>query len=203
MAADMNIKELLAIGDSDCELRKKFPKIEFKHVHKIQNEFTDALATLSSMIQYPNKNYIDRIEIEISNQHAYCFHVGEEPDGKPWYHDIKRFLEVREYQENVTNSQKRALRRLENHFFVNEEVLYRRILDMGLLRCVDVAKATKLLEEIHAGMCEPHMNGFTLARKILRAGYFWMIVEGIAFAMCRNVTSVKLTGISSGFSQIN
>ncbi|XP_070050412.1 uncharacterized protein [Nicotiana tomentosiformis] len=74
------------------ELCKKFTKIEFKHVPKIQNEFVEALATLSSMIQHPDKNYIKPIEIEVRDQHAYCFHMDEEPDGKPWYHDIKRFL---------------------------------------------------------------------------------------------------------------
>ncbi|XP_070032308.1 uncharacterized protein [Nicotiana tomentosiformis] len=85
MAVDMNIKELLVIGDLDLlihqvqgewstenvkilsylhyvkELCKKFTKIEFKHVPRIQNEFANALASLSSMIQHPNKNYIDPI----------------------------------------------------------------------------------------------------------------------------------------------
>ncbi|XP_016463390.1 uncharacterized protein LOC107786438 [Nicotiana tabacum] len=127
MVVDMNIKELLVIGDSDLlihqvqgewstknvkilpylhcmkELYKKFPKIKFKHVHRIQNEFADALATLSSMIQHLDKNYIDLIEVEIRDQHAYCFYVDEEPDGKPWYHDIKRFLATREYLDNATN----------------------------------------------------------------------------------------------------
>ncbi|XP_075077327.1 uncharacterized protein LOC142164060 [Nicotiana tabacum] len=142
------------------ELCKKFTKIEFKHVPRIKNEFADALATLSSMIQ-----------------HAYCFHGNEEPDGKPWYHDIKKFLATQEYPENATNGQKRALRRLVNHFFLNAEVLYRRTPDIGLLRCVDAAEVTELLEEIHAGTCEPHMNEFTLSKKILRARYFWMTME--------------------------
>ncbi|XP_070039390.1 uncharacterized protein [Nicotiana tomentosiformis] len=159
------------------ELCQKFTKIEFKHVPKIHNEFADALATLSSMIQHPDKNYIDPIEVEIGDQHAYCFHINEEPDGKPWYHDIKKFLATREYPKNATNGQKRTLKRLQNHFFLNGEVLYMRTPDLGLLRCVDAIEATKLLEEIHAGTCKPHMNGFTLAKKILRAGYFWMTME--------------------------
>ncbi|XP_070041497.1 uncharacterized protein [Nicotiana tomentosiformis] len=70
MAVDMNVKELLVIGDSDLlihqvqgewstknvkillylhcikDLFKKFMKIKFKHVPKIQNKFIDALATL-------------------------------------------------------------------------------------------------------------------------------------------------------------
>ncbi|XP_019246437.1 PREDICTED: uncharacterized protein LOC109226088 [Nicotiana attenuata] len=159
------------------ELCKKFTKIEFKHAPRISNKFVDALATLSSMVQKIDKNYIDPIEVEIKDQHAYCFHVNEEPDGKPWYHDINNFLATQEYPENATNGQKQALRRLANHFFLNGEVLYRRTPDLGLLRCVDAVEATRLLEEIHAGTCGPDMNGFTLAKKILRTGYFWMDME--------------------------
>ncbi|XP_070042561.1 uncharacterized protein [Nicotiana tomentosiformis] len=87
MAVDMNVKELLVIGDYNLlihqvqgewstknvnilpylhfvkELCKKFTKIEFKHVPRIQNEFTNAIASLSSMIQHPDKNYIHFIEV--------------------------------------------------------------------------------------------------------------------------------------------
>ncbi|XP_070017379.1 uncharacterized protein [Nicotiana sylvestris] len=180
----MDIKELLVIGDSDLwihqlqgewtiknvkilqylhcmkKLCKQFTKMEFKHIPRIHNEFFDAPATLSSMIQHPDKNYIDPIKIELRDQH---FHVDEESDGKPWYYDIKRFLETREYPKNATNGQKRALKRLANHFFLNREVLYMRTTYLDLLRCVDAVKATKFLEEVHAVTCGPHMNGFTLA----------------------------------------
>lgn len=57
-----------------------------------------------------------------------------------------------------------------NNFFLNGEVLYKRTPDLGLLRCVDVVEATKLLDEVHVGVYGTHMNGFTLAKKILRAG---------------------------------
>ncbi|XP_070013653.1 uncharacterized protein LOC142176093 [Nicotiana tabacum] len=196
MAVDMNIQELLVIGDSDLlihqvqgewntkntkilpyvhcvkELCKKFIKVDFKHIPRVQNKFADALATLSSMIQHPNKNYIDPIKMNVQDQPAYCFHVDEEPDGEPWYYDINRYLKTRDYPEGATSTQKRTLRRLANHFFLNGEILYRRTPDLGLLRCVGAREATKLIEEIHAGTCGPHMNGFTLAKKILRAGYF-------------------------------
>ncbi|XP_070039119.1 uncharacterized protein [Nicotiana tomentosiformis] len=116
LAIDMNVQESLVIGDSDLlvhqvlgewatknikillylyyvqELKKRFTKIEFKHVPRIQNEFADALATLSSMIQHPDKNFIDPIPIGIHNQLAYCVHVEEEIDGNPWFHDIKDYL---------------------------------------------------------------------------------------------------------------
>ncbi|XP_019264430.1 PREDICTED: uncharacterized protein LOC109242057 [Nicotiana attenuata] len=128
IAVDMNVNELLVIGDSDLlihqvqgewstknvkilpymhcvkEQCKKFIEIEFKHVPRIQNEFADALTTLSSVIQHQDKNYIDPIEVEIRDQHAYYLNEDEEPNGKPWYLDIKRFLATREYPENATNS---------------------------------------------------------------------------------------------------
>ncbi|XP_070017839.1 uncharacterized protein [Nicotiana sylvestris] len=60
------------------ELIKRFTKIEFKHFPGIQNEFANALATLSSMIQHPDKNFIDPIQIGIHKQPTYYAHVEEE-----------------------------------------------------------------------------------------------------------------------------
>ncbi|KAK4737312.1 hypothetical protein R3W88_001009 [Solanum pinnatisectum] len=150
---------------------------KFKHVPRIQNEFADALATLSSMMQHPNHNYIDPIRIHIYEQPAYCFHVEEEPDGKPWYNDIREYLKNGEYIEDATSVLKRTIRRLANQFFLSGEILYKRTPDLGLLRCVEAGEASRLIEEIHAGTCGPHMNGFTLAKKILRSGYFWLTME--------------------------
>ncbi|XP_070017498.1 uncharacterized protein [Nicotiana sylvestris] len=201
MAIDMNIQELLVIGYSDLlvhqvqeeyatknskilpylhhvhELRKRFTKIEFRHVPKIQKEFADALATLSSMIQHPDKNFIDPIPVRIYNRPTYCAHVEEETYGKPQFHDIKEYLTKREYPDHANHTQKRTLRRLYNHFFHSGGNLYRRTPDLGLLRCVNTKEASKLLEEIHARTCGPHMNGFVLAKKILSADYFWMTME--------------------------
>ncbi|XP_070009968.1 uncharacterized protein [Nicotiana sylvestris] len=95
MAIDMNIQELLVIGDSNFlvhqvqgewstknskilsylhhvqELIKRFTKIVFRHVPRIQNAIADALATLSSMIQHSDKNFIDLILVRIHNHPAY------------------------------------------------------------------------------------------------------------------------------------
>ncbi|XP_070024995.1 uncharacterized protein [Nicotiana sylvestris] len=67
------------------ELRKRFTKIEFQHVPRIQNEFANTLSTLSSMIKHPDKNFIDPIPVNIHYQPTHCVHVEEEADGKPWY----------------------------------------------------------------------------------------------------------------------
>ncbi|XP_070023407.1 uncharacterized protein [Nicotiana sylvestris] len=91
------------------ELRKRFTKTDFQHVPKIQNEFVDALATLSSLIQHLEKNFIDLIPEKIHDQLAYCAHVEEKADGKPWFHDIKEYLVKGEYPELANPTQKRTL----------------------------------------------------------------------------------------------
>ncbi|XP_049372641.1 uncharacterized protein LOC125837594 [Solanum verrucosum] len=112
------------------------------------------------MIQHPDHNYIDPIHIHIYEQPSYCFHVEEETDGKPWYNDIRGYLKSGEYTEDATSVQKRTIQ-----------------------RCVEAGEASKLIEEIHAGICGPHMNGFTLAKKILRSGYFWLTMETDSWGM--------------------
>ncbi|XP_049342867.1 uncharacterized protein LOC125807104 [Solanum verrucosum] len=45
--------------------------------------------------------------------------------------------------------------------------------------CVDANEVAKLLEQIHAGVCGTHMNGLTLARKVLRAAWGMDIIGSI------------------------
>ncbi|XP_070017697.1 uncharacterized protein [Nicotiana sylvestris] len=176
---------------------KRFTKIEFKHVPRIQNEFADALATLSSMITPSRQEFHRSHPMRIHNQPAYCAHVEEETDGKPWFHDIKEFLAKREYPEHANYTQKCALRRLSNHFFQSGGTLYRRTPDLVLLRYVDAKEASRLLEEIHAGTCGPHMNGFVLAKKILRAGYFWMTMEMDCIRVPESIITDNAANINS------
>ncbi|XP_070046693.1 uncharacterized protein [Nicotiana tomentosiformis] len=79
MAVDMNIKEHLVRGDSD------------------QGEWI-----------HPDKNYIDPIEIEIRDQHAYCFYGDEEPDAYR--------LQMNGVVEAANKNIKRILRKIvDNH----------------------------------------------------------------------------------------
>ncbi|XP_070052390.1 uncharacterized protein [Nicotiana tomentosiformis] len=159
LAVDMNTQELLVIGDSDLlvhqvqgewakkntkmlpylhhvqEMMKRITKIEFRHVPRIQNEFADALATLSFVIQHPDKNFIDPILVRIHNRPIYYAHVEEETDGNPWFHHIKEYLAKPEYLEHANHTQKCTLRRLSNHFFQSEGILYRRTPDQGAIMC--------------------------------------------------------------------
>ncbi|XP_027767535.1 uncharacterized protein LOC114075322 [Solanum pennellii] len=205
MAIDLGVQELIVLGDSDLlirqaqgewktrdlkllpyrkcveDLSKRFRYIEFRYIPRFHNDLADALATLASMLPYPGNTYITPLEIQVRDQHGYCNTVEAEPDGDPWYSDIKNFLKTGRCSEHANKSQKRTIRRLANVFFLSGDVLYKRTPDLNLLRCLDAEEAEKIMNEVHAGVCGPHMNGYVLAKKILRAGYYWLTMEKDCF----------------------
>jgi hypothetical protein len=103
--------------------------------------------------------------------------VEAEIDNKPWYYDIKRFIQDREYPSRATENEKKYIRRMAFQFFLSGEILYKRTHDATLLRCVDAEEANRLIQEMHAGLMGAHANGPFLARKIMRAGYYWLTME--------------------------
>uniref|UniRef100_A0A2N9J9Q5 Integrase catalytic domain-containing protein n=1 Tax=Fagus sylvatica TaxID=28930 RepID=A0A2N9J9Q5_FAGSY len=106
-----------------------------------------------------------------------CMNVEAEIDDKPWYYDIKRFIQDREYPSRATENEKKYIRRMAFQFFLSGEILYKRTHDATLLRCVDAEEANRLIQEMHAGLMGAHANGPFLARKIMRAGYYWLTME--------------------------
>jgi len=158
-------------------LMEYFDDITFHHIPREDNQLVDALATLSSMFELNQEGELPTIKMKSHEHPAYCNFIEEEQDGKPWYFDIKRYLQRQEYPESATENDKRMLRRLASGFVLNREVLYKWNHDMILLQCVEAKEAELILQEVHEGAFGTHMNGHSMARKILRAGYFWMTME--------------------------
>ncbi|XP_070004663.1 uncharacterized protein [Nicotiana sylvestris] len=148
MAIDQDVKELQHVEDHN----KRFKSIEFKYIPRCHNEIADALDTLASMLPYPGNAHIDPLEIQIRERHGYCNTVEAEPNFQPWCHDIKRFLKTNEYPEQASGDQKRTIRRHASGFFLSGDVLYKRTLDLNLLRCVNAEETGRIMYEVHAGV---------------------------------------------------
>uniref|UniRef100_A0A2N9GNQ3 Uncharacterized protein n=1 Tax=Fagus sylvatica TaxID=28930 RepID=A0A2N9GNQ3_FAGSY len=145
------------------QLVPKFKYITFTYTPRAHNHFVDALATLASLIKLAEGDD--------------CMNVEAEIDNKPWYYDIKRFIQDREYPPRATENEKKYIRRMAFQFFLSGEILYKRTHDATLLRCVDAEEANRLIQEMHAGLMGAHANGPFLARKIMRVGYYWLTME--------------------------
>ena len=46
-----------------------------------------------------------------------------------------------------------------------------------LLQCIDKVEAERIMVEFHEGSFGTHYSGHTMAKKILRAGYYWSTME--------------------------
>uniref|UniRef100_A0A2N9GA71 Integrase catalytic domain-containing protein n=1 Tax=Fagus sylvatica TaxID=28930 RepID=A0A2N9GA71_FAGSY len=140
----------------------KFKYITFTYTPRAHNHFADALATLASLIKLVEGDDVRPLRIETRDIPAYCVCVEEcmnveaEIDNKPWYYDIKRFIQDREYPPRATENEKKYIRR--NGLPMQKE-------------------ANRLIQEMHAGLMGAHANGPFLARKIMRAGYYWLTME--------------------------
>ncbi|XP_070023410.1 uncharacterized protein [Nicotiana sylvestris] len=110
----------------------EYEAIEFRNIPRMHNEVADALTTLASMLHHPDKAYVDPLQIQVRDQHAYCNVIEEETDGEPWFHDIQEYIKVGVYPTQTTDDQKRTIRRLASGFFFSEGVLYKITLDLGV-----------------------------------------------------------------------
>ena len=86
---------------------------------------------------------------------------------------MKRYLEAQAYLEGASINDKKFLRRFAAKFFLGNGVLYKCSHDSTLLRFVYKKETEKIMEDMHEGIFGTHSSGHMMAKKILRAGYYW------------------------------
>ncbi|XP_050919802.1 uncharacterized protein LOC127137379 [Lathyrus oleraceus] len=101
---------------------KYFDDITFHHIPRVENQVADALATLTSMYQVRFRNEAPVIRIKRRDEPAYCQLIEEETDGKPWFHDIKRYILSQENPEDATLLDKKMSKRLSSKFFLSNDL---------------------------------------------------------------------------------
>ena len=93
------------------------------------------------------------ITIERLDEPAYCYELNtDEVEEKPWFHEVKRYLETQEYPEEASINDRKFLRKFFAKFFLSNGVLYKRNHDSTLLRCVDKKEAEEIMEDMHDGI---------------------------------------------------
>ena len=156
------------------DLTKSFDKIEYTIIPRAQNQFADALATLASMVESLEIEQIYK-EVHKGKNESSIMTIEEEEVSS--YYDIVKFLELGAYPNGANKRKCCSISMMETQYVLYEGKLYRRSYDGIHLRCLKKEEAEKVMEEVHQEICGPHMNGRMLAKKILRIGYFWNIME--------------------------
>ena len=142
----------------------------------------DALATLSSMVEILEGVWARALEIEQSYEEvrkrkteASVLTIKEEEVS--WYYDIMKFLELGAYLNGANKREYHSIRMMATQYILCGGQLYRGQLYRRSYDCLKKEEAKRVMEEVHQGICGPHMNGRMLAKKILRMGYFWNTME--------------------------
>ncbi|XP_050895628.1 uncharacterized protein LOC127102283 [Lathyrus oleraceus] len=102
---------LIPYKDYVRRLSSFFNLIEFHHIPREENQIADALETLSSIIIVNQWNDVPIIIVMRLDRLDHMFAAEEVIDDKPWYHDIKCFIQRQEYPPRASNKDKKTLRR--------------------------------------------------------------------------------------------
>ncbi|XP_030453194.2 uncharacterized protein LOC115674822 [Syzygium oleosum] len=116
------------------EIMEEFEDISFEYLSRSHNQFADALATLSSMLQVTGGIEVEPLKIEVLTKPAYCMVVTGEPDEKPWYYDIMSYIQKQKFPEGSTPADRKYIMKMASKFFVSGEKLYKRSYDSILPR---------------------------------------------------------------------
>uniref|UniRef100_A0A2N9FAA7 Uncharacterized protein n=1 Tax=Fagus sylvatica TaxID=28930 RepID=A0A2N9FAA7_FAGSY len=135
----------------------KFKYVTFTYTPRAHNHFADALATLASLIK-----------------------LVEGDDVRPLRNRDSRHPGIlcvrRRMHECRSRDRQQALDGLPV-LLERRDSVQSELMTPPLLRCVDAEEANRLIQEMHAGLMGAHANGPFLARKIMRAGYYWLTME--------------------------
>lgn len=95
------------------KLSHNFEKLSFDHVHREDNQMTNALATLAVMFDL---NLKCEHPIQITKQDVSAYYMNIENDNKSWYFDTKQYIKYREYSYGTLENDRRTIRRLAINF---------------------------------------------------------------------------------------
>ena len=109
-----------------------FEEVTFEHIPREENQLADALATMSSMFKVNWDNEAPRIPIEIFDEPTHYCEIDTDEE-KPWFHEVKRYLEAQKYPEGALINNKKFLRRFSSKFFLSNGILYKRNHDSTLI----------------------------------------------------------------------
>ena len=175
---DMKHPNLIPYLEHVLELVSYFDEIIFQHIPREEKQLADSLATMSCMFKVRWHNEAPRITIEKIDKPMYCYKVDNDGvEEKPQFHEVKRYLEDQEYPEGASINDKKLLQRFSAKFFLSNGILYKRNHDSTLLHCVGKKEVEKIMEDMNKGIFGIHSNGHTMAKKILRVGYYWSTME--------------------------
>ncbi|GKU90939.1 hypothetical protein SLEP1_g4880 [Rubroshorea leprosula] len=155
-------------------LKSRFASFQIDKIPRADNHRADELSKLASSQDInPQRSTI----LEVLDAPSYtdstveCQLLSTDPSTSSWTTPLINYLQSGELPED--QSAAKLIKRRAAHFTLLDNQLYKRAASMPLLRCLTPYEAEYAVREVHEGVCGTHIGGKTLARKLLRHGYYW------------------------------
>ncbi|GKV02052.1 hypothetical protein SLEP1_g14536 [Rubroshorea leprosula] len=155
-------------------LKSRFASFQIDKIPRADNHRADELSKLASSQNInPRRSTI----IEVLDAPSYtdftvdCQLLSTDPSTPSWTTPLINYLQSGELPEDLSAA--KSIKRRAAHFTLLDNHLYKRATSMPLLRCLTPYEAEYAVREVHEGVCGTHIGGRTLARKLLRHGYYW------------------------------
>ncbi|GAU12536.1 hypothetical protein TSUD_182500 [Trifolium subterraneum] len=158
----------------------KFKETEVKHVPREHNARADVLSKLASTRRKKagNQSLIQETLTKPSiEKTAEVMHICA-VDEQSWMSPVYNFLKSNTVPVDAKEAAK--IRKRACSYVLLDDKLYRRGFSIPLLKCVEEARIGFILQEIHERINGQHIGGRSLARKALRAGYYWPTMQNDA-----------------------
>ncbi|MCH82193.1 gag-pol polyprotein [Trifolium medium] len=161
----------------------QFDSVEVRHIPRGDNTRADVLSKLASTKKKGgNKSIIQEIlprpSIEkqaTSTSSAMVVDINFVKDGTSWMTNYWLYLAHGHLPED--EKEVKMLQRKASSFCLMYGKLYKRGISIPLLKCIDEDDVDYVLREIYEGINGQHLGGRSLARKALRAGYYWPTMQ--------------------------
>ena len=75
---------------------------------------------------------------------------------KPWYQNIKNFIETGEFPPEMPKREQRAIQRMSTRYFILANILYRCGFSSEYARCLDKEEAMEIIQEAYEEICGGH-----------------------------------------------
>ncbi|XP_016177887.1 uncharacterized protein LOC107620202 [Arachis ipaensis] len=148
------------------ELSKQFEEVTVQHVPRERNTRVDLLSKLAST--KPGTSNRSLIQ-GITREPAVALHLTK--ISPSWMDSITDFLQNGKLPRGEKEA--KTLRREAAKYTVIQGQLFKKGLSQPLLKCLHPDQTDYVLREVHEGCCGHHIGGKALARKLIRAGYYW------------------------------
>ncbi|XP_061353080.1 uncharacterized protein LOC133297872 [Gastrolobium bilobum] len=163
---------LIKYLDPAKQLTAEFEKVDISHIPRNENGRADILSKLASTKGRGNH----RTVVEQNIPELTCVMQIAEIDD--WRCSIIDYLENRVFPSRKEEARK--LIRDAALYTMVEGQLYEKGVYSPLLKCMSSDRAHYVLSEIHEGINGQHVGEKALARKAIRAGYFWPSISNDA-----------------------